>query len=90
MCAGAIAWAGLREVVYGTSIQRLIELGWPQIDIGSREVLEKAWRLGGKTEVVEGVLGEEMDRWFGWQFRGGVCPEGCMRRDGLCMPDEHA
>jgi len=88
MCAGAIAWAGLREVVYGTSIQRLIELGWPQIEIGSQEVMDRAWRLSGKTEVVEGVLGEEMDKWFGWQFSDGVCPEGCKRRDGGCLPDE--
>lgn len=88
MCAGAIAWAGLREVVYGTSIRRLIELGWPQIEIGSREVMERAWRLSGKTEIVEGVLGEEMDRWFGWQFREGVCPQGCMRRESKCVPEE--
>jgi len=88
MCAGAIAWAGLREVVYGTSIQRLIELGWPQIEIGSQEVMDRAWRLSGKTKVVEGVLREEMDRWFEWQFRDGVCPEGCKRRDGGCLPDE--
>jgi tRNA(Arg) A34 adenosine deaminase TadA len=88
MCAGAIAWAGLREVVFGTSIQRLIELGWPQIDIESREVFGRAWRLGGRTEVVGGVLREEMDRWFEWQFRGGVCPDGCMRRDGGCVPEE--
>lgn len=65
MCAGAIAWAGLKEVVYGTSIQRLIGLGWPQIEIESQEVFERAWRLGGKTEVFGGVLGEEMDGWFG-------------------------
>jgi tRNA(Arg) A34 adenosine deaminase TadA len=87
MCAGAIAWAGLKEVVYGTSIQRLIELGWPQIDIGSREVFKRAWRVGSKTEVVGSVLGEDMDGWFGWQFRGGVCPEGCRRRDGNCVPE---
>lgn len=87
MCAGAIAWAGLREVVYGTSIQRLIELGWPQIEIGSREVVEKAWRLRDKTEVVEGVLEHEMDRWFAWQFRDGECPKGCMRSEDDCVPE---
>lgn len=88
MCAGAIAWAGLKEVVYGTSIQRLIELGWPQIEIGSQEVFDRAWRLSSKTQVIEGVLGEEMDKWFGWQFMDGQCPDGCSRRDGDCVPEE--
>lgn len=88
MCAGAIAWAGLREVVYGTSIQKLIKLGWPQIEIGSREVLDQAWRLGTKTKVTGDVLEEDMDRWFGWQFRDGLCPERCTRREGICVPEE--
>jgi tRNA(Arg) A34 adenosine deaminase TadA len=39
MCASAIRWAGFKEYVYGTSIGRLIETGWGQIDIGSPEVL---------------------------------------------------
>ena len=88
MCAGAVAWAGLREVVFGTSIRRLIELGWPQIDIGSGDIFDRAWRLGRKTEVIEGVLENEMDRWFGWQFRDGVCPDGCMKRNGHCVPGD--
>lgn len=85
MCSGAIVWAGLKEVVYGTSIQRLIEMGWPQIEIGSREVFERAWRVGTKTGLVEGVLEEEMDKWFGWQFGQGECPEGCRREGDTCV-----
>lgn len=88
MCASAIAWAGLKEVVYGTSIDRLIELGWPQIEIGSQEVFERAWRLGSKTRVVENVLHEEMDTWFAWQFRDGDCPSGCAKKGSMCLPEE--
>lgn len=87
MCAGAIAWAGLREMVYGTSIERLVEMGWPQIELGSREVFDRAWRTGLEIRVVEGVLGEEMDGWFGWQFGDGECPEGCKREEGGCVPE---
>lgn len=38
MCASAIRWAGFREYVYGTTIDRLIETGWPQIRIASSDV----------------------------------------------------
>ena len=76
MCAGAIAWAGLREVVFGTSIRRLIELGWPQIDIGSEEVLDRAWRLGRKTGIIGGVLEDE---WIGGL--DGSLGMGCVRMD---------
>ena len=41
MCQGAILWAGIREVIYGTSIRRLVELGWKQIDIPSEEVTRR-------------------------------------------------
>lgn len=90
MCAGAIAWAGMQEVVYGTSIEKLIDLGWSQIEIGSREVFKRAGRLGRKTEAIGNVLGHEMDKWFEWQFMGGECPEGCERREEKCLPKGHS
>jgi tRNA(Arg) A34 adenosine deaminase TadA len=33
MCAAACYWAGVRGVVYGTSITDLIRFGWHQIDL---------------------------------------------------------
>lgn len=88
MCASAVAWAGIKEVIFGSSVEGLIELGWSQIEIGSVEVLERAWRLGRSTRVLGGMLGDEMDGWFGWQFAGGECPVGCERGEegGRCGP----
>ena len=42
MCQSAILWAGIRKVVYGVSISELQQLGWRQIEIGSKEVAARA------------------------------------------------
>ena len=93
MCASAISWAGFRKMIFAVSIDRLVELGWPQIRIGSKEVFEKSWDLRrGATRWVGGVLAEESEPWFAWQFDGeGKCPEGCVREGeegGRCVPGE--
>lgn len=59
MCAGAIAWAGIGEIVYGTSIATLTRLGIDQIGIDSRTVLEAAPFYRGA--VIAGVLAHETD-----------------------------
>lgn len=84
MCASAIRWAGFKEYIYGTSIDTLIEKGWRQIRISSREVFEQAWEVQGVgTRFIGGVLGNETDGFFGWQFDPQArCPEGCGRRVG--------
>jgi tRNA(Arg) A34 adenosine deaminase TadA len=41
MCQGAILWAGIPEVVYGTSIATLKRLGWNQINIAADEVARR-------------------------------------------------
>ncbi|TDZ19264.1 Satratoxin biosynthesis SC1 cluster protein 4 [Colletotrichum orbiculare MAFF 240422] len=68
MCASAVRWAGFREYVYGTSIARLVELGWGQIRIPSREVFERSAALRLQTRLVVPVLADETDGLFGWQF----------------------
>jgi tRNA(Arg) A34 adenosine deaminase TadA len=81
MCASAIRWAGMREYVFGTSIEKLVELGWSQIDISSAEVFERSEGLGSETSLLGGVLSEETDVYFGWQFVGSApCPKGCERK----------
>lgn len=84
MCASAIRWAGFKEYIYGTSIETLIEKGWRQIRISSKEVFEQAWEVqGAGTRFIGGVLGNETDGFFGWQFDPQArCPEGCGRREG--------
>lgn len=91
MCASAIRWAGFKECVFGTSIQTLIEKGWSQIDISAEEVFERSEGLaGGETRLLGGVLREETDGYFGWQFdEGAVCPSDCERvSGGGCRPVE--
>lgn len=62
MCQGAILWAGIGSVVYGTSIQTLLQLGWPQIDLPSIEIAAKStW---SPCQITGGVLGGDCDRLF--------------------------
>ncbi len=41
MCQGALLWAEIPLVVYGTSIERLQQMGWKQIDIYANEVARR-------------------------------------------------
>jgi tRNA(Arg) A34 adenosine deaminase TadA len=62
MCQGAILWAGIRRVFFGTSIAALRTLGWHQIDIPASEVVT---RMPGATcEVLGGVMKKECDALF--------------------------
>jgi tRNA(Arg) A34 adenosine deaminase TadA len=62
MCQGAILWAGIRRVVFGTTIRTLQELGWRQIDISAAEVVRRT--PNATCEVVGGVLERECDALF--------------------------
>lgn len=62
MCMGAILWAGVGRVVFGTRIRFLLDTGWRQIDISAAEVASRAVGLG--CEVVGGVLAAECDELF--------------------------
>lgn len=62
MCQGAILWAGIPEVIFGTSIQTLIRLGWSQIHIPSPEVVLRA--PFATCRVTGGVLETECDALF--------------------------
>jgi tRNA(Arg) A34 adenosine deaminase TadA len=62
MCQGAILWAGIRRVCFGTSIATLRTLGWRQIEIPATEVVN---RMPEATcEVLGGVLEQECDTLF--------------------------
>jgi tRNA(Arg) A34 adenosine deaminase TadA len=62
MCQGAVLWAGITEVVYGTSIAQLRQLGWKQIDIPSQEVVARSW--DPTVSILGGVCADECDRLF--------------------------
>jgi tRNA(Arg) A34 adenosine deaminase TadA len=62
MCQGAILWAGIPEVVFGTSIRTLQRFGWKQIELTAEEVTRRA----GFTQcrLIGGVLEAECDELF--------------------------
>jgi tRNA(adenine34) deaminase len=62
MCQGAIIWAGVERVVYGTSIQNLIDKGWRQIEINSEEVCSRS--NFNKPKIIGGVLANKTDPLF--------------------------
>jgi len=62
MCQGAIEWAGIGTVYYGTSIPYLKERGWWQIDIRAEEVARRTpFR---QTRIVGGILEAECNALF--------------------------
>ena len=62
MCQSAIIWSGIPEVVFGTSVEKLVELGWNQIDLKAVDVAEAA--LFGRCTVLGGVMADACDRLF--------------------------
>jgi tRNA(adenine34) deaminase len=62
MCQAAIMWAGIPEVVFGTSIDTLTELGWRQFDLRAVEV-EKS-TMFAKCHIVGEILTERCDQLF--------------------------
>lgn len=71
MCMSALAWAGLRQVVWATSIAGIRRAGIPQIEIGAREVAAKAASFYTPTLLLGGVLAHETDRLFAERQRAG-------------------
>ncbi len=62
MCQSAIIWAGIPEVVFGTSIAKLVELGWNQFRLSATEVAASA--AFARCKIIGGVLADECDRLF--------------------------
>ncbi|KAI5269769.1 guanine deaminase [Aureobasidium subglaciale] len=81
MCASAIRWAGFKEYIYGTSIDTLVERGWGQIRISSYDVFKESGDLPSKTKLIAGILANETDPYFLWQYDAAYpCPRGCGRK----------
>lgn len=62
MCQAAIIWAGIPEVVFGTSIQTLQHRGWKQFSLTAQDVVDRAQFF--KCHVSGGVLEPECDGLF--------------------------
>ncbi|KAL7282039.1 hypothetical protein ACG7TL_003506 [Trametes sanguinea] len=88
-CASAIRFAGFREYIYGTSIETLVELGFVQIRVPSIEIFRQSFDLPHPARLLGGVLTNETDPLFSWQFNPEFpCPAGCARGNGstMCLP----
>lgn len=62
MCQAAILWAGIPEVIYGTSIATLRRLGWNQFAYTAEDVCNAA--TFAKCRLIGGVLEQECDALF--------------------------
>ena len=90
MCSSAIRWAGFKEYVYATSSETLIEAGWPQMSINSRELFQRSGMVEPSTAILTDVLRWETDALFDWQFDSRApCPAGCSRTSAgdACSPN---
>ncbi|MEA5569845.1 nucleoside deaminase [Calothrix sp. UHCC 0171] len=56
MCAAACVWAGISEIIYGASIQDLVEVKQSQIHISCEEVIAQSFR---NIRVTTGILRKE-------------------------------
>ena len=56
MCTAAAIWAGISRVVFGASIQQLIDVGQPQIDTSAQALIRTAFT---SVELTGGVLAAE-------------------------------
>jgi tRNA(Arg) A34 adenosine deaminase TadA len=56
MCAAACVWVGLSEIVYGASVEQLLNIGSQQIDISCQTIVDKGFH---EIKIVSGVLAEE-------------------------------
>lgn len=69
------------QVIYGTSIAKIAEMGRNQIYIPSSYVLQKSYSLGHQTLILGNILTNETDVLFGHQFNESApCPLGCERK----------
>ncbi|NPV90775.1 MAG: nucleoside deaminase [Firmicutes bacterium] len=69
MCATATVWAKVSTLVYGYGIKDALEQGRRRIDLGCREIVQRA---GAATEVVSGVLRDECAKLYAEDIREHV------------------
>lgn len=76
--------------MYATSSETLIEAGWPQMSINSRELFQRSGMVEPSTAILTDVLRSETDGLFDWQFDSrSPCPAGCSRNavGDACAPN---
>ena len=70
MCAAVIRWAGFKEYVYGTTIEHNYNADWGVLTLSSYAILQQSRALPGtQTMKLAGILKNETDPLFGWQYQ---------------------
>ncbi|MFD7904041.1 nucleoside deaminase [Kitasatospora sp. NPDC059747] len=64
MCTGAMIWAGLRRIVWASSVDAIRSSGIPQIDLSVREVTARADTFYAPELLLGGVLADCTDALF--------------------------
>ncbi|KAG6000653.1 hypothetical protein E4U21_005256 [Claviceps maximensis] len=86
MCASAIRWGGFKELVFGSFATDLEKSGWHMMSLSAEELFGYTTDLGTRTAILKGILSNETDVYFGWQFGANrPCPEGCMKVKTSCQ-----
>jgi tRNA(Arg) A34 adenosine deaminase TadA len=69
MCCGALAWAGIRRVVWASSVAAIRASGIQQIDISAIEAAARAYEIYKPELYLGGVLANQMDKRFATRVR---------------------
>ncbi|GAA5980478.1 hypothetical protein JCM11641_003408 [Rhodosporidiobolus odoratus] len=93
MCASALRWAGMGEVVWASSIDTIFKGGRNQILLPSAHIVAASYSLPHQTMWYGSVLANETDPYFHYQFNeSAACPQQCSRellpgkRVSECVP----
>jgi hypothetical protein len=88
MCASAIRWAGFRELVFGSRTQSLKTFNWHLMTLSAEGLFEYASELPTRTAILGGILANETDPYFAWQYsKGSECPPGCKMVGSECRAE---
>ncbi|BGO95272.1 hypothetical protein NBRC10512_003035 [Rhodotorula toruloides] len=92
MCASALRWAGMGEVIWATSIETIIKGGRNQIYLPSSLIVSASYSLPHMTHWLGSILSNETDPYFQQLNESAPCPAACARQNVLgqrvsqCVP----
>ncbi|GAA5980612.1 hypothetical protein JCM5350_003560 [Sporobolomyces pararoseus] len=82
MCSSAMRWAGLKEVIWATSIETVVRNGYPQIYLPSSAIVAASYSLPSHTAWYGNILSNETDIHFRHFFNESApCPG---EESGIC------
>ncbi|GAA5878056.1 hypothetical protein JCM16303_002833 [Sporobolomyces ruberrimus] len=81
MCSSALRWAGMKEVIWATSIETVVKNGYPQIYLPSSAIVAASYSLPSHTAWYGSILRNETDPYFEHFFNESApCPHSACER----------